>query len=183
MSEKSAGIFNIKKHHRAGIFGVHSSLILIACLILLCFSTPIIAEVTWTGDLDPSDPNTWDTGTTAYIGNTSNGTMDITNDSDILSGYGIIGRESGSTGNVTVDGPGSTWMNSNLFVGSSGGGVLNITNGGAVLSGFLSANLSGVLGADQGASGMVTVTGTGSTWINFSLLWIGGGGRHTKHRK
>jgi len=53
---------------------------------------------------------------------------------------------------------------SSLIVGNSGSGILNITNGGQV-----SNSSSGVLGGSAGATGTVTIDGTGSTWTSSSL--------------
>jgi hypothetical protein len=44
MFDNSAGIFNINNHHRAGIFGAYSSLILIVCLCLFFSPQHVIAE-------------------------------------------------------------------------------------------------------------------------------------------
>ncbi len=120
-------------HHReAGNAVARSSLILIVCLCLLSFAHPSHSAVVWSGDLDPADPTTWTSSTAGYIGKTSSGTLDITAGSDIVAALGQIGFESGSTGEVTVDGTGSTWTNDALYVGNSGSGTLNIINGGAV---------------------------------------------------
>ena len=46
--------------------------------------------------------------------------------------HGYLAYTTGYTGEVTVDGPGSTWNNgSNIKVGYAGDGILNIANGGA----------------------------------------------------
>jgi len=65
--------------------------------------------------------------------------MSITDASDVLGRAGFIGNGSGSTGEVTVDGPGSTWTNGDdededdyVCIGYEGSGMLNITNGGLV---------------------------------------------------
>jgi T5SS/PEP-CTERM-associated repeat protein len=92
------------------------------------------ADITWSGDIDPSDPTTWNSYTNGTIGKTGSGVLDVTASSDLLSLNGYIGYNSGSTGEVTVAGTGSTWANSssNLYVGCSGSGTLNITDGGLV---------------------------------------------------
>ena len=111
----STGIFS---NHRASIFGWYSSLILLVCLGLLCLTAPAVAEVTWSGDLDPADPTTWTSSTDGYVGNTGEGMVQIENGSGIESMYGYIGRESSSIGEVTVDGSDSTWTNvADLHIG------------------------------------------------------------------
>ncbi len=88
------------------------------------------------------------------------GVLNITNGGAVSnSATGIIGRFSGSTGTVTVDGANSTWTNiANLAVGFSGNATLNITNGGLVTTTY--AKMS----RDATSSGTVTVDGANSTW-------------------
>jgi T5SS/PEP-CTERM-associated repeat protein len=60
-----------------------------------------------------------------------------------------------------------------LRVGSSGTGTLTIQNGGGVTS------LNGLIGADSGSTGTVTVDGAGSIWNSGSLLEVGRSGTGT----
>ena len=130
-------------------------------IIVTSLVSPVRAEILWSGDVDPSDPSTWDSSTWGYIGKIGNGTMHITGGSDVLDYHGYIAYSSGSTGEVTVDGAGSTWTNSlGLYVGDTGSGTLNITGGGAV------SNNNGWISA----SSEVTVDGEGSTWTNSGTL-------------
>jgi T5SS/PEP-CTERM-associated repeat protein len=93
------------------------------------------------------------------------GTMSISDGMVIQSLDGYIGYRPDSVGQVTVDGPGSTWTNAlSLKVGTNGRGTLRITNGGAVMSN------DGSIGPD----GEVTVSGAGSTWTNNHSLVAGG---------
>ena len=109
------------------------SFIVVIVLMLMAITQPVYAAITTTGDVDPADPATWNPGTEGYIGNTSDGTMDITAGSNVQAAYGYIGYDSGVTGAVTVDGSGSTWTSDyGLSVGIYGNGTLNITNGGLV---------------------------------------------------
>jgi T5SS/PEP-CTERM-associated repeat protein len=101
------------------------------------------------------------------------GTMSISQGVDVRATEGYIGFVAGSTGVVTVDGFGSSWLNSGgISVGTSGNGTLNITGGGTVHGAL------GILGDTTGSNGVVNVDGLGSTWVNFSNLWVGfrGGG-------
>ena len=109
------------------------------------------------------------------IGGSGTGTLNITGGGTVSSYRSYIGYESGSTGEVTVEGPGATWTNSDdLTVGDAGDGVLNITGGGAV------SNISdGFIGRTADSTGTVTVTGLGSTWTNGSDLYVGKDGMGT----
>ncbi len=106
---------------------------------------------------------------TIYVGSQAgDGTLNIEDGGMLHSRDSLIGY-TGGTGMVTVDGGGSVWSNSrSLYLGSSGGqGTLLITNGGVVHS------ESSYIGAENYASGEVTVTGSGSTWMNEKSLVIG----------
>ena len=98
------------------------------------------------------------------------GTMSISDGIVVESTSGYVGYESGSTGEVTVDGTGSAWSNGgSLHVGRSGDGTLNITDGGAV------SNDYGYIGYYSSSTSEVTVDGDGSTWSN-SDLYVGRSG-------
>ena len=82
---------------------------------------------------------------------------------------GYLGYYAGSTGTAIVTGSGSKWTNSNeLYVGKSGSGSLTIADGGQI------SNTSYCyLGYDSDSSGTATITGSGSTWTNSGLFYIG----------
>lgn len=170
MPKEATGIHR----HGAGGAVAFSSLVLVVCLGLLCLANTASAGISTTGDVVPADPATWTSSTTSYIGKAGHGTMDVTSGSDVINNRGHIGYDSSSTGEVTVDGAGSTWTNtSSLYIGgfSSNSNTLDITNGGEVKSrdsylGFYSTS---------GLTGEVTVDGTGSTFINTRNLKIGCG--------
>jgi autotransporter family porin len=108
-----------------------------------------------------------------FVGYGGTGTLGI-NGGAVSNTDGYIGLDSGSTGSVTVDGTGSSWINSaQLSVGNSGNGTLGITNGGAV------SNTSGYIGNNSGSTGSVTVDGTGSRWTNSGALYVGRQGSGT----
>ncbi|MCD4824621.1 MAG: PEP-CTERM sorting domain-containing protein [Phycisphaerae bacterium] len=109
--------------------------------------------------------STW-TSSSLTVGDSGNGTLNITDGSTVDSGFVYIGHKSGSTGTVTVDGPGSTWNTTNLILGDSGSGVLNITNGGEVI-----AEYGTWISHDSGSPGTIifdngTLT-TGNLLCNF----------------
>ena len=143
--------------------------------IYLALPLPTIpALIVGSGDVSPLNPSDWISATTAYIGKTSIGSVTVDLDSDLKSKYGYIGDSFGSTGEVTVDGTGSTWSNFyHLYVGHSGGGTLKITRGGTV------SDYYGYIGDSSGSTGEVTVDGFGSTWSNSSSLCVGNSGNGT----
>ena len=154
---------------------IRLSLALAISLGLFCFAHPAQATITWTGDVDPNDPNTWDEYTWSYIGKTSDGTLTVDGDSDLLSRYGYIGYDPNSTGEVTVDGTGTTWTNNtHLYVGHEGDGTLAIVGGGTVNTSYSTwvAKESGSSGEIHFADGTLTtrellaasnnITGTGT---------------------
>lgn len=118
------------------------------------------AEIITTGDVDPFDPLNWNSYTTAYIGKSIHGTMEIIGGSEVTGGFNYVGYYSNSSGSATVEGAGSIWRNSFLHVGQEGDGVLNIKNGGTVTSD------TARIGELSTAMGTVTVTGKDSHWIN-----------------
>lgn len=110
------------------------------------------------------------------VGESGAGALDILTGGTLLSSSpGVIGKNTGSTGIVTVDGSGSSWTNSSsLAVGLSGDGTLTISNGGAVSN----AN-NGIIGSAGGSTGTVTVDGSGSSWTISNSLFVGGTGAGT----
>jgi T5SS/PEP-CTERM-associated repeat protein len=120
------------------------------------------AAITTAGDVTPTDPSTWksgSSGTSAYIGNTSDGSLSIDGGSVVSSRSGYLGAGVGKNGIVTVSGDGSSWTNSwYLYVGQYGGGTLNIINGGTVTAGY-----AGAIGRYAGSAGIVNVDGN-SSW-------------------
>ena len=119
--------------------------------------------------------STWVNNGELAVGNAGNGTLNITGGGTVNSLYNAyVGYWPGSTGVVAVVGAASTWNNSqSLAVGLGGNGTLNITGGGAV-----STSYTGSIGNSAGSTGVVTVAGTGSTWIN-SYLDVGNLGNGT----
>ena len=90
------------------------------------------AAFTPIGDVEPTNPSTWTSSTTGYIGNTASGTLTVDGGSHLVSGTGSIGNSSTGSGFVSVTGSGSTWASTYLYVGNSGSGMLSIISGGSV---------------------------------------------------
>ena len=116
----------------------------------------------------------WTNSNDLFVGREGSGVLNITGGGAVSNDWGFIGNQSGSMGEVTVSGVGSTWTNSSdLYVGGSfyndgiGSGMLNITGGGEV------SNEYGYIGFKSGSTGVVTVSGVGSTWTNSVHLSVG----------
>ena len=114
------------------------------------------------------------------VGGLGTGTLTIQNGGTVNSGGGgSVGLSAGSTGTVTVTGPGSSWNNGpggGLNIGSFGTGTLTIANGGTVIN---NTAFAANIGNGAGSQGTVTVTGAGSTWSNSSGVNIGNLGTGT----
>lgn len=115
--------------------------------------------------------STWTNSSLLYVGYLGSGTLKIADGGSVVnSSFGAIAVSYGSTGTVTVDGPGSKWVNnSNLSVGEAGPGTLSITGGGSV-----SVALTAYVG--NSSSGTVTIDKAGSTWTCKRDLYVGYGG-------
>ena len=124
--------------------------------------------------------STWTNIGDLLVGGLGTGTLTIQNGGTVTSaGGGVIGQSAGSTGTVTVSGPGSVWDNSpggGMIVGSFGAGTLTISNGGTVINATAFADS---IGNGAGSQGTVTVTGPGSAWNNSSAMNIGNRGTGT----
>ena len=114
--------------------------------------------------------STWTNASALYIGNYGDGTLNIMAGGQVINNAsGYIGRESGSTGEVNVDGVGSILTtSSDLWAGFGGTGTLNITGGADVTS-----LDDGRIGHLEDSTGEVTVDGSGSTWTIVDNLSVG----------
>lgn len=109
----------------------------------------------------------WQIGGEARVGNDGEGSLEILNGGRVESGEVTVGHETGSIGEVTVDGEGSQWNASDLSIGRSGTGTLTISDGGTVTAD------SAIVGQNVDSSGTVLVTGADSLWDMSSSLWVG----------
>jgi T5SS/PEP-CTERM-associated repeat protein len=124
------------------------------------------AAITKSGDVQPT--GTWTSSTPAYVGKTSNGTLEVDGGSTIFSDSAVIANSTGKTGLAIITGSGSAWtISKKLWVGSSGTGTLRIFDGGSISNTFC------YLGNNIGSSGSVTVSGTNATWTNHNVLYVG----------
>ena len=106
--------------------------------------------------------STWTNGSGIDVGNSGDGTLNITGGGTVSAGYeSHIGDNSGSVGVVTVDGTGSTWtIGRDLHVGRDGDGTLNITGGGAVtVTETCRINSQSLLAIDVGNGSALAING------------------------
>jgi T5SS/PEP-CTERM-associated repeat protein len=121
-----------------------------------------------TGHLQLNAPSATLTARDINVGDDGAGTLTIAAGSSVSNRDGIIGRDDGSTGAVTVTGAGSEWINTgNLAIGDEGNGELTVAAGASV------SNNIGAVALDNGSTGTVTVTGAGSNWNSSSFLVVG----------
>jgi T5SS/PEP-CTERM-associated repeat protein len=111
--------------------------------------------------------STWNNTYDLSVGCNGNGKLSITNGGSVSnSTYGFIGRNSGSTGAVMVDGASSTWTNNSyLYVGNDGSGTLSITNGGKV-----SVAEATIVALGEDATGLIDF-GAGGGTLNTRALF------------
>jgi len=123
-------------------------------------------------DVTPGDPATWSVSTMAHVGVTGDGKITVDGGSDMVSDFTMLAFEEGSSGIVTVTGPGSTWNAlGNIMLGGDGYARLEILDGGVV------TNKSTVIAMGyltQTGSGEVIVSGQGSLWRIRRGLNVGG---------
>jgi T5SS/PEP-CTERM-associated repeat protein len=153
----------------------------VGVLCVVMSATLSLAGVATGGDVVPGDPLLWDNATEAYIGDTADGTLTITADSDVVGYRAYVGNHTDSTGVAWVDGVGSTWTNtSEMHVGYYGDGSLVITDGGVVSvvdAGGYSGNT--YVAYKPGSTGSVTVDGVGSLLDSRYNLVVGVDGSGT----
>jgi T5SS/PEP-CTERM-associated repeat protein len=102
----------------------------------------------------------------ALIGYSGTGTLLVTDGGAIstLSSYSYIGYNTGSFGEATLCGNGTTWVNGSIYIGDGGSGCLSINSGASM------SDIGGYIANNAGSNGNVTVSGTGSIWTNSGLL-------------
>ena len=126
------------------------------------------AGIVVTGTSFPGDPGDWSSATTVFLGNGAPGTLDVTGGSSLDVSNLLVGNfDPGALASVTVSGGSVTTSGVyGVVVGNGGTSSLLVDNGGSVSSpvatiGWVTANSS------------VTVTGTGSQWVNSGNLRLG----------
>lgn len=137
---------------------------------------PASGDVIATGDV-VGNPTTSTFADNLRIGDTASGQMTVNangSDHDVFSSGGQIGWAPGSSGNVLIEGSGSSWSNKdNLYIANQGNGTLNIRHGATVL------NTASHIARSAGTTGSVTVEDPGSSWTSTLVNYIGYNGNGT----
>lgn len=125
------------------------------------------------------DPANWDAsfvpGPFTRFEIDNGGTARVTNGGHATPYDGVIGTSLGDSGAIEITGPGTTWTSlSGLSVGYFGRGTLTVSNGATV-----SAGDGYSIGTQSGSTGLVIVTGAGSSLSISSGLNVGFGGTGT----
>jgi T5SS/PEP-CTERM-associated repeat protein len=131
------------------------------------------------GEATITGPDSQWNSTVLRVGSTGSGTLHVEDGGQVTSIYAYLGHSAGSTGAATISGTGSQWNNDNeLYVGRDGNGTLVVEDGG-LISNTSTFNITAYLGYDQGTTGEVTITGSGSQWNNSGGLYVGRKGSGT----
>ena len=113
--------------------------------------------------------STWECEGNLYIGNQGQGFLTVTGGGEVWNtAYSFIGLDPGSSGQVAVDGVGSSWKSDeSLSVGREGEGWLTVTGGGEV------SNASAYIARYPDSTGLVRIDGAGSSWSSNGGLFVG----------
>jgi T5SS/PEP-CTERM-associated repeat protein len=133
-----------------------------------------IAGAIGTATVQGSD-SMWANQHSLYVGSAGSGSLNVLAGAQVTTGsFGFIGYQSGSMGEVTVDGTASHWiLVQDLSVGDAGDGRLEITGDSHV------SDVTGTIGNLAGSTGEVTVDGTHSSWSNSGSIYVGKAGSGT----
>lgn len=116
----------------------------------------------------------WSHAGNIYIGRDGRGTLTLQNGGTTSTAESYLGMNANGTGTANVT-TGSVWtVTSALYVGNSGTGTLSVLSGGKVQS-----SVGAYLGRNAGSTGTVTVSGSGSSWVNSGNLIVGREGKGT----
>ena len=151
-----------------------STCILFSILILFLLPNLVTAAIIPNGDIVPSypvgAPDPWDLNyDDLIVGDISDGSLYITNASEVANGNGFVGHYPGFSGIVTVTGTNTFWFNrSDLYIGYDGEGEMLISDGA-----YVENDSIGYVAYNPNSRGRVTVTGTDSRYRSWSDLYIG----------
>ena len=142
--------------------------------LLACLSTASThAGIFASGDYNPSPYGSWTTSTNIIIGQSGNGSLNVSNSSVLSIASANIGRDLSATGTVTLSSGGTLNSSGTFNVGNVGIGTLNVQSASELYTtfSFIAANSSGPAYAST-----ATITGNGSLWNNSNTLYVGGNG-------
>lgn len=111
----------------------------------------------------------WQNSGVLIVSAAGSGQMAISENGKVTSADGIIGQS--SYGSVSVASGGAWVMTSDLTVGQYNSGTVNIESGGQVRNAGL-----GIIAANPGTYGSMTVSGAGSSWTNTGAATVGQSG-------
>lgn len=132
------------------------------------------------GNFAKDGPSTWTVAGTASFANVSirNGGLVMSGAAQLASMTAVIAPEAGSNAAVTISGSTAKWNNAvPMVIGDRGDGSLTITNGGTLTSLFTlfqpQLGIATIIGREAGSHGTVLISGAGSSWSNYSALYLG----------
>lgn len=120
-----------------------------------------------TGQVTVGAGATWNSSGQLSVGRGGNGSLTINGGGDFVApagGITYLGYATGSLGNASISGSGSTMINGQLFVGRQGTGTMSVGSGGMVTS------TTARIGSQ--ATGSVTVSGI-SSFTSTGTLFVG----------
>ncbi|HEY4299481.1 MAG TPA: PEP-CTERM sorting domain-containing protein [Candidatus Didemnitutus sp.] len=120
----------------------------------------------------------WDNTTNLHVGDSTNGSLSLTNGGVANSAYGYLGTFGTGAGTVDIDGAGSAWnLSSELYIGYSGSGIFLVDHGGAVdVAGGTGPIFLGNSGGSLGQLLIGTGTGPGGLIDAASITTLSGTG-------
>ncbi|MBN1911532.1 MAG: trypsin-like serine protease [Pirellulales bacterium] len=135
-------------------------------------------EATGQGTAYIQDPGTvLRVGRQLIVGDHGTGKLEVTLGGQVVSNDIIYsGLEEGSHGLIEIKGPGSSLATLNqIQIGRFGNGEMLISSGSQVVSSgaFSGTNSSGLIGVRPNGVGRVTISGTGSQWVQDGAFSIG----------
>ncbi len=127
-----------------------------------------------------------ETYSTVTVGNAANetGTINVNAGTTLTTGTTgstgtFLGHVGTATGTINVSGAGAAFTdNGSTYIGELGTGAINVSAGGTMSTGTASTDTTW-LGSQAGASGTVTVDGTGSSWTSNASVTLGQPGAGT----
>lgn len=99
----------------------------------------------------------WQSTQFTFIGQSGSGSLSILSGGHADLAGTSVGENTGSIGNIVINGSGSSASSTSLYIGNGGFGALDIINGGANFGG-------GKIGILATGSGSVMISGVNSTW-------------------
>ncbi|MEL7500694.1 MAG: PEP-CTERM sorting domain-containing protein [Planctomycetota bacterium] len=141
---------------------------------------PLGVETGSTGELNVSGSNSFfqidsGPGNLWLVGDAGSGTVNISDQGRISSGYGILANDVGSFGRVHLTGEGANWTTYlGITVGQAGDGELVIENGATLFSNFGAAGT--YIAREAGSTGKASVSGQNSLWRLGGFITVGSGG-------